>query len=149
MERIWHSQRKSSGFDHKFNWMSSVNAETIVILTMCHTSVLLQLLFICLSITSACMGNLSLWVIFLSNSSLSIPYQIKYQEPVHTFVHRFLLHQRTSALKLKHLYFLLISRDFHHQSIPAVIMPDRIGNSVSSFIALARIEFSEAVLNFK
>ena len=90
-----------------------------------NTSVLLQYLFICLSITSASMQR----VIFLSNSSLSIPCQIKYQEPgiIHTFVHRFLLHQGTSVVKLKHWHFLLVSRNFHYESVLAVIMPDRNG----------------------
>ena len=122
--------------------MSSVYAETIVNLTKFDTSVLLQYLFICLSITSACMQR----VIFFPNSSLSIPCQIKCQEPgiIHTFVHRFLLHQGTSVVKLKHWYFLLVSRNFHYESVLAVIMPDRNGNSVAN-IAVARVEFSESV----
>ena len=106
------------------------------------TSVLRQYLFICLSITSACMQRVN----FLSNSSLNIPCQIKYQEPgiIHTFVHRFLLHQGTSVVKLKLWYFLLVSRNFHYESVLAVIMPDRNGNSVAN-IAVARVEFSEPV----
>ena len=51
----------------------------------------LQYLFVCLSITSAYIYR----VIFFSDSSLSIPGQIKCQKPriIHTFVHRFLLHR--------------------------------------------------------
>ena len=112
-----------------------------------NTSVLLQYLFICLSITSACMQR----VIFLSNSSLSIPCQIKYPGTRnHTyFVHRSLLHQGTSVVKLKRWYFLLVLRNFHYESVLAVIMPDRNGNSVANIavadIAVARVEFSEPV----
>ena len=122
--------------------MSSVYAETIVNLTkfehFCLTAVPLHLSFY-----YKCMhakGNL------LSNSSLSIHCQIKYQEPeiIHTFVHRFLLHQGTSVVKLKLWYFLLVSRSFHYESVLAVIMPNRNGNSVAN-IAVARVEFSEPV----
>ena len=75
---------------------------------------------------------------YLSNSSISIPCQIKYYEPgiIHTLVHRFLLQYRRSAVKLKHWYFLLVSRDFHCKSILAVIMPDRNRNSVAIIATL-------------
>ena len=82
-----------------------------------NTSVLLQYLFICFSITSACMQS----VISPSNSSLSLPCQIKYQEPgiIHTFVRRFLLHQGISLVKLKHWYFLLASKSLSLRIYPS------------------------------
>ena len=50
-------------------------------------------------------------------------------------------------VKLKHWYFLLVSRDFYHEPILAVMMPDRNRSSVA-VITIVRVEFSEPVLNF-
>ena len=122
--------------------MSSVYAETIVNLTkfehFCLIAVSLHLFFY--------YKYMHAKGIFFSNSSLSTPCQIKYKEPgiIRTFVHRFLLHQGTSVVKLKHWYFLLVSRNFHYESVLAVIMPERNGNSVAN-IAVARVESSEPV----
>ena len=63
---------------------------------------------------------------------------------MYTFVHRFLLHQGTSVVKLKHSYFLFVSRDLHNESVLAVIMPDRNGNSVA-IVVVSRVELSEPV----
>ena len=103
-----------------------------------NTSVLLQHLSIYLSITSTCMQR----VIFLSNSSLSILCQIKYQEPgiIHTFVHGFLTALANIRCKTKTLVSSLVARDFHYESILAGIMPDRNGNSVV-IIAVTRAKF--------
>ena len=114
MERIWHSKNYLQ-VSPQINWMSSVHAETIVNLTT--------------------FGHFCLTAI-----------QIKYPGTRnHTYFCSYVLTASgKSVVKLKHWYFLLVSRDFHYESILTVIMQDRNGNSVA-IIAVARVEFSEPV----
>ena len=108
--------------------MSSVLAETTVNLT--------------LSVYYKCMHARGKFFL------IGISGQIKYQKSgiIHTFVHRFLLQKGRSVVKLKHWYFLLVSRDFHYESILAVVMPDRNKNSVFGDDSIVtESKFSKAV----